>query len=484
MHYARVSEAKALGKSYLGPRLRRLREERGLTQLAIAKGLGVSPSYYNQLENNQRPLTVPLLAKVSSLFGVDAQFFAEDDEGRLLADLREALSMSAPQTVISATELREFAGNHPALARAVLTIHGRQRAAVERADALAHALAERGGVPNYAPPLTPHEEVRDFFYARNNYIAALDQLAERIAADMTQQPGDTLQRLVDRLENKHGVQIETEHPHDGVTPQRSYDPETRSLRVPLRLLPGQRAFQLATQIGFLEARAVIYKIAEEGAFSTEEARGLARLGLAHHFAGALLMPYGAFHEAAERLRYDIDRLRRQFHVSYETACHRLSTLQRPDKKGVPFFFMRVDRAGNISKRQSATDFHFSRVGGTCPLWNVYEAFAQPGRVLRQLAQMPDGRVYLWIARAVSRSSSGFGSPDKTFAIGLGCDLGHAHRLVYAEGLDLKNPQTATPIGMGCKVCERSHCPQRAFPPLGHKLDVDENETLFEPYPFR
>jgi predicted transcriptional regulator len=143
--------------------------------------------------------------------------------------------------------------------------------------------------------------------------------------------------------------------------------------------------------------------------------------------------------------------------------------------------MRVDRAGNISKRQSATDFHFSRVGGTCPLWNVYEAFAQPGKILRQVAQMPDGRTYLWIARAGSRAQGGFGTPSKTYAIGLGCDLRHASRLIYARGLDLKDPSAATPIGMGCKVCERPACPQRAFPPIGKAIEVDERVSRYEPY---
>lgn len=149
---------------------------------------------------------------------------------------------------------------------------------------------------------------------------------------------------------------------------------------------------------------------------------------------------------------------------------------------MPFFFVRVDRAGNISKRQSATDFHFSRVGGTCPLWNVYEAFTQPGRVLRQVAQMPDGRSYLWVARTVASGSAGFGDPEKVFAIGLGCDLRHAGQLVYSRGLDLADPSFATPIGAGCKVCERPACPQRAFPPIGRALTIDENTAAPVPYP--
>nr|WP_269325010.1 short-chain fatty acyl-CoA regulator family protein [Chondromyces apiculatus] len=205
------------------------------------------------------------------------------------------------------------------------------------------------------------------------------------------------------------------------------------------------------------------------------------MGLANYFAGALVMPYGQFLESAESLRYDIDLLRQRFGVGFEVTCHRLSTLQRIDARGVPFFFVRVDRAGNISKRQSATDFHFSRVGGTCPLWNVYEAFAQPGRILRQLAQMPDGRTYLWIARTVARGHGGYAAPTKTFAIALGCDARHAGRLVYSQGLDLDDPSAPTPIGAGCKVCERKGCPQRAFPPMGGKIVVDENERRLEPY---
>jgi predicted transcriptional regulator len=210
-------------------------------------------------------------------------------------------------------------------------------------------------------------------------------------------------------------------------------------------------------------------------------RALARIGLANYFAGALLLPYQRFLDAAETFRYDIDRLRRRYEVGFETVCHRLSTLQRPSARGVPFFFIRVDRAGNISKRQSATHFHFSRVGGTCPLWNVYEAFTRPGRILTQLAQMPDGRTYLWVASTVSSPQVGFGHPVKTFAIALGCDVEHAGRLVYSKGLDLNDRDAPTPIGMGCKVCERESCAQRAFPFAGRPLNVDENYRSPIPY---
>jgi predicted transcriptional regulator len=225
-------------------------------------------------------------------------------------------------------------------------------------------------------------------------------------------------------------------------------------------------------------------LTEEIDFSSESARALTQIGLASYFAGALVLPYRRFLTIAESLHYDIDLLAEHFGVSYETICHRLSTLQRPDARGVPFFFIRVDRAGNISKRQSATDFHFSRTGGTCPLWSVYEAFSRPDKILTQLARMPDGRIYLWIARAVTHRHGGYGTPARTFAVGLGCDLRHAQRLIYAKGLNLSDPEAATPIGAGCKVCDRVECGQRAFPALGRALEVDPNSRYREPYLMR
>jgi XRE family transcriptional regulator, fatty acid utilization regulator len=169
-------------------------------------------------------------------------------------------------------------------------------------------------------------------------------------------------------------------------------------------------------------------------------------------------------------------------VGFETVCHRLSTLQRPRQRGVPFSFVRVDRAGNMSKRQSAAGFHFSRVGGSCPLWNIYEAFATPGKILTQVVVLPDGKRYFWVARTVARNIGGYGTPGKLFTVGLGCEVRHAGRLVYSAGLDVDHREAATPIGMGCKVCERPACPQRAFPAIGNALTVDENTSTFVPYP--
>jgi predicted transcriptional regulator/transcriptional regulator with XRE-family HTH domain len=468
-------------KAFMGVRLKRLREERRLTQQALADAVGVSLSYLNQIENNQRPLTVPVLLRLNAAFGMDVQIFSDNDEARLIGELREALADPAIGETIASAELRELAANMPAVARAFISQGRRLKQATEQVAAYAARLGDgRWGEPA-ALPSAPFEEVRDFFYANRNYVDTLDRAAETVARELGLPLGRMASAIARRLEAKHGLRIADLRDDAASATQRKYDPETRTLWLSRRLHSGQRAFQMATQMAFLEQRELVDALVAQGAFSNDEARSLARIGLANYFAGALILPYAPFLQLAERLRYDIDLLGHEFGVGFETICHRLSTLQRAEARGVPFFFVRVDRAGNISKRQSATDFHFSRVGGTCPLWNVYDAFSNPGRTLMQVAEMPDGRAYLWIARMVESSRGGHGAPSKKFAIGLGCDLLHADRLVYSQGLALNDKSTRTLIGAGCKVCDRVSCAQRAFPPLAKTLVIDSRRSTFAPY---
>lgn len=468
-------------KSFAGVRIKRLREERQLTQAALARILGLSTTYINQLERNQRPLTLPVLLKVKEVFG--AQIAQDEDRGAgLIDDLRNAFAELPGNEGIALAELREVAETMPALGRAILNLHRQYRLASQRSSALAAGIGTGREAAALGSAPLPHEEVRDFFYDRRNHVAELDEAAERLAIQHGFDPGSVESGLEALLLDRHAVRVIRARAQDeGPTDLRHFDPIGRTLRLPASRSSGQNAFQMATQLAFLTQGPLLDRLTSEGPFTHEDSRGLARIGLANYFAGALLLPYTAFLEEAERLAYDIDLLVAHFRVGYETICHRLSTLQRPGARGVPFFFVRVDRAGNISKRQSATDLHFLRVGGTCPLWNVYEAFASPGRILTQIARMPDDRSYLWIARTVVHETGGWGRPSKSFAVGLGCDVQHADRLIYSKGLNLSDASAATPIGGGCRVCDRPACPQRAFPQAGRKLSVDENRSRFEAY---
>lgn len=465
-------------KTFLGVKLKTLREQRGLTQAALAQLLKLSPSYVNQLENNDRPLSVAVLLRLQSALGVDLQFFSEDDEARLFAQLHEIVTETPVPGGVPDAELRTLVQQMPAMAQLMLRLHGRARGAEQRVVNL--GASDRGELTVGGPG--PHEEVRDFFYANHNHIDVLDRAAEALADQLQAEEGtwpDLAARLEGYLASAHRIQVQVV-PGERL---RQFQAMQRLLLLSDALTSGQRAFQLATQLAYLERSEEIDRLIAAADFSAPAA-ALARIGLASYFAGALVLPYRRFLSAAQELRHDIALLAKRFGVSFETVCHRLSTLQRREARGLPFFFVRVDRAGNISKRQSATDFHFSRSGGTCPLWSVYEAFGQPGRVLTQLTRMPDGRSYLWIAHCEVRATGGYGSPAREFSIGLGCDLRHAGQLVYAKGLDLSDPDSATPIGPGCKLCEREGCAQRAFPALGKQLRIDENERTSAPYAAR
>ena len=470
----------AAAKARVGVRLRRFREERGLTQAALAGALGISPSYVNQLESSQRPMTAAVLLRLASVFDADLQQFSAEDADRLVAQLRDALTDPSVGDPISMTEIRELAVAMPAVGRYVMELHRRYRHGRDVNETIMTRIDASAAGSFAVPPPMAYEEVQELFYARRNYFPALDLAAEQIAAEAGLEIGNAGPGITERLARQHGIRV-TDLPAGEGDVKRRYDAGARVLSLSPLLNPGQRAFQLATHLASVEMTGQIDEIVADARVSSDETRLLTRIGLASYFAGAMILPYRPFLDAAEELGYDIMLLQRRFHVGYETVAHRLSTLQRPGARGVPFIFVRVDRAGNISKRQSATSFHFSRVGGSCPLWNVYEAFAHPGEIQTQLAQMPDGRSYLWIARTVSRRYGGYGALGKTFAIGLGCDLRHAHRLVYSHGLDLASPSALVPIGPGCKVCDRDSCPQRAFPAIGKPVDALPGQSSFIPY---
>jgi hypothetical protein len=464
-------------KTFVGSRVRQLRSERGFSQAALAQMLEISPSYLNQIEHDVRPLTVAVLLRITEVFGVDATFFASQDDTRLVAELREVTFDRDLDVDIAPAEVAEMVSAHPAIARAMVNLHRRYRITTAQ---LAAATEDRFNDGSGSGSITmPHEEVRDYFYQRQNYLHELDSAAEDLTTRMRMHRGDLAGELSRRLTEVHGVHI-IRRIDLGDKVLHRYHPQTKTLEISNHLSSGQQMFKMAAELAYLEVGDLIESMVTDGKFTSDESRILARLGLANYFAAAAILPYRQFHDVSENFRYDIERLSAFYQVSYETICHRLSTLQRPSMRGVPFSFVRVDKAGNMSKRQSATGFHFSSSGGTCPLWNVYETFTNPGKILVQIAQMPDGRNYMWVARTVERRASRYGQPGKTFAIGLGCEVRQANRLIYSEGLDLSS-DSATPIGAGCRVCERDNCPQRAFPALGRSLDIDEHRSTVSPY---
>ena len=468
-------------KLFIGPRLRRLREQHVLTQLQCAERLGISHSYLNQLENNQRPITAAVLIRIAGAFNVDVGRFSDDSDDQLTADIHQALKDPAlAGSAVNWQDLQSFVQQQPELAATFSQLYSHYARLREEHEQLVSRFYGEQHRPHLNP--LPHEEVRDFFFQRNNHIDELDRAAESLFEQQGFDVPGLHRQLREYLQQQLAIRVDiAEQPDSGVI--RTFDPAARRLVLATQLTRAQQTFQMASQIAFCEYQPLLDELCRGASFHSDQARGLAAIGLANYFAGALLMPYRQFLGTAEQLRYDIEALQTRFDVSTEQVCHRLSTLQRQGLRGVPFYFVRVDQAGNISKRQSATSFHFARTGGACPLWNVHEAFAAPRQILTQVAQMPDGQLYFCIACKVSQGGGSYRAMAKRFAVGLGCELEHAHRLVYADGLDLTSKALVTPIGPGCRVCPRQGCPQRAFPPAGQALTVDSNQQHFAPYDF-
>ena len=457
----------------LGTKVRRLRKRKGLSQAELARRLGISPSYLNLIEHNQRNLTVPLLLKLAREFEIDLESFASDEEERLAAELAEVFAdpLFAGQAVEDA-ELRDLALHSPAAARCVLKLYRTWRRAKEEAASRPDDLA-RAELGVRSSRLA-NEEVSDLIQANDNYFPELEAAAERLHDEAGLRIGDLAHGLEQALLDRHGISMEVVEVDALAGAVRRFDPAAKQLDLSEVLSPASVQFQLAYQIGQLELREAFEAVITRAGVEDPATVRLARMALASSFAGSVVMPYRPFLEAARATRYDIELLEHRFRASFEQVCHRLTTLQRPGEQGVPLHFVRIDIAGNVSKRFSASGIRFSRYSGSCPRWNVHVAFMTPGAIRTQVSRMPDGSTYFCIARTVRKAGGGHRVPQSRFAIGLGCEIGHARELVYSDGIDLANEQAVVPIGTSCRLCERTDCRQRAFPPIHAELEVDEN----------
>ena len=463
-------------KLFVGPKVRHLREARGWTLEVCAGQLGLSISYLSQIETNQRPVTARVLISLIRVFEVDASMFDADDDERLIADLREATAEQAQDDPPSLAEIKQVVAGAPGFAHQYLRLHRAYRRLDERLKTTEEAVALDEATA--ASAALPYEEVRDYFHYRNNYIHELDLAAEALAEACGLGLGTAPQGALETyLRERCDIRPVTAPGANGVL--RKYDPASRVMTLDATQPTSTRVFQLAFQIVSHELRDLIEAELAQAGFRTAAAADVCRIGLGNYAAGALIMPYLRFRQAAQDLQHDVERLQSVFHASFEQICHRLSTLQRPTHRGLPFYFVRIDLAGNITKRHSATRLQFARFGGGCPLWNVHEAFGQPGRILVQVAEMPDGARYLCVARGIIKRSGSYIQPERRYAIGLGCDVGHAAQVVYSRGLDLTGP--AAQIGVSCRICERDNCSQRAFPPIDRPLRVPANERAIVPY---
>jgi len=458
-------------KLFAGARLRRLRKELGQTQAQFAESLGVSPSYLNLLERNQRPVTARVLLSLADTFDVDVRAFAAESDRQLIADLKEAAADPVLKGAdLDGRDVQELADAHPRAAEALARLHQAYR----ESNAAAADLALRASGEGGAALLSPLEEVRDALDSVSNYFPAIEDAADRFRAGLND-PADLGAALAAHLKSAHGaaVRIYDDAVMGGAL--RRFDFHARKLLLSDLLEPSGRVFHLAVTLANLELGEVLDQEAHRVGGLSDDARALLRSSLANYAAAALMMPYQAFYETAERQRYDLDVLKRKFQVSFEQVCHRLTTLHRPGARGVPFFMIRTDQAGNVTKRFGGGVIAFARSGGGCTRWRLYDVFRTPERLHVEGLELTDGSRFIAMARAVSRPMAD-GSAALS-AVAVGCEVSALDRIVYSA------EDRFTPIGLSCRLCDRNDCPVRAFPPMQRSLRVEPHLRGAAPFSF-
>lgn len=460
--------------AHLGAKVRTKRRSRGLTQAELARRLGISASYLNLIEHGQRPVTATVLIKLAQEFQMELGEFAADDEQQLAAGLLEVFADPVfEEHALNSADLRELAASSPSLARAILALYDQYKHLRESVVELAEHDYAKQEVPGaFATEALPSEEVNDFIQRHMNCFDELERAADRLWVDAKLERGARFAGMARWLE-RQGIGVQVSASDDRVV--RRFDRDLRRITLSESLPPSTRNFQLAAQIALIVHHELLETIVvDDEGLTSPTSRTLARLVLANYFAGAVLMPYEGILRSAISQRYDVELLSNRFGTSFEQVCHRLTTLRRPGAEGVPFHMLRVDIAGNISKRFSASGIRFARFSGVCPRWNVFRGFQTPGLIRVQVSIMPDGERYFCLARTVAHGRGGYNAPRATLAIGLGCAIEHASALVYADGVDLDDREATVEVGVTCRLCEREDCEQRVLPSLRRPLRIVED----------
>jgi predicted transcriptional regulator/transcriptional regulator with XRE-family HTH domain len=464
-------------KTFIGPQLRQLRRGRNQTQSQMAAALGVSPSYINLLENNQRSLSIPVLMRLSDAYGIEWRDLLDDDGSSLLADLRNVFQnplFGGEKPDLQ--ELRSALSHCPTLAASFLRLYESYEALTERFLSISGSNGSDVGLAS------PESVVHNLFRDHKNYFSALEDAADQFRAGELIETGELYAYLKARLLHRKGIKVRmatvAEMPHS----LREYDEESGVVTVSEGMDYPNKVFQLTHVAGLVEYGAMFDQILTSSGVSGARAEARCRMELANYFAAAVLMPYRPFLAEARSSRYDLDYLAARFGVSFEQAGHRVTTLGREGERGVPFFFLRIDIAGNVTKRFNTTSFHLAEYGGACPRWDIHQSFRTPGRIIPQFVELPDGTRYFTFSRTVERPALGRLTQDVNLAITLGCAIEHAHEVVYAVPFQLSDPDLVTPIGINCRLCPRQHCAQRAHQPLHLQFPIDSRRrgpTRFE-----
>ena len=457
----------------IGPKIKAFRRQLGIQANKLSDRLGISPSYLNLIENGKRKIDGDLLLKVCEELKIELSDLTNKSELSLISNLSELLGDELFEDLdILGPEVNDLVNTNPKIARALIKLGDNYKQKGQEIVSKVENIS--GKIIDGRKASFPGEVVSDFLQENKNYFANLEKFAEEIFNRIQINNRATYMALCDFLKTEYGVKVIDLLPEDDKPFSKIYLKNQKELHLSDYVALETKKLYASAQIAQEGAMTIIENYLSEFKFPSEESKKLTKVALLNYCGAAILMPYKLFHKECMKQKYDLELLQNTFACTFEQIAHRVTCLQDPKLPGIPFHFLRVDVAGNISKRFSLSGIEIPRYGGACPRWNVYSAFSRPGVIQAAVSKMSNGEKYVCIARTVEKGVGRYGKKKSILSIGLGCQAKYAKDFVYTENLDLNDKKTEIPIGVSCRTCDRLDCSQRAFPPLHKKFDVDIN----------
>ena len=457
----------------IGPKIKSFRRQLGLQANKLAEQLGISASYLNLIESGKRKIDGDLLLKVCEELKIELSDLTNKSDLNLVNDISELLDDKLFEDLdIVGPEVKDLVNTNPKIAKALIKLGDnfkqKDHEIINKVENLS------GKIIDSRKTAFPGEVISDFLQEKKNYFPKLEEFANNVFEKVQKNNRTRYIALCDFLNSEYSIKVKDVIPEEDKPFSKIYNKSKKELLLSDYNSLETKKLHAAAQIAQEGAMKEINDYLSEFKFPTEESKRLTQIALLNYCGAAILMPYKLFHSECKKLKYDLELLQNTFATSFEQVAHRVTSLQDPKLPGIPFHFLRVDVAGNISKRFSLSGIEIPRYGGACPRWNVYSAFSRPGVIQAAVSKMTNGEKYVCIARTVEKGVGRYGQKKSMLSIGLGCEAKYAKDFVYTENLSLSDKKTEIPIGVSCRTCDRLDCSQRAFPPLHKKFDVDVN----------
>jgi len=464
----------------IGYKIKSKRRRVGISQADMAKKLSISPSYLNLIESGKRKINVDLLLKLSNELGIEISDISKQTDTNLYQNLMDLLGDNLFEDLdITNFDIKEIVNTNPLIAKALVKLGDNYKK--KNQDIVSKVENISGKFIDNQKNSFPGEVVSDFIQENENYFPKLEEFANKIFSEIQNNNRTSYLPLCEYLSKKHKIEVKSVIPDEKKPFTKKFDPIKKTFLLSDYLTLATKKLHTAAQIAHLDANDILDKYLDTFKFPSEESRKLSKVALLNYTAAAILMPYKLFYKECKEQRYDFELLQNTFATSFEQVAHRVTCLQDPNMKGIPFHMLRADVAGNISKRFSLSGIEIPRYGGACPRWNIYSAFTAPGKIHAAVSKMPDGEKYVCIARTVEKGIAKHGMFKSLLSIGLGCQIKYAKDFIYTDSLNLNDKNTEVPIGVNCRTCDRMDCQQRAFPPLHKKFDIDLNKRGISVY---